>query len=335
MALDYQTESPEILRDYLSYHENIKMHSSKTVDEYFLDLRLFFRYVKLKKAPELCEDIPFDALSILDVNLAMLATVTASDIMGFLTFLSKRQGQHGMGLNAKSKARKQASLRSFYNYLCSKAKVLEQNPTLVIDAPKQPKTLPQFLTEDECNRLLDAVSGPFATRDYCIILLFLTCGIRISELVGINIPDIREGSLRIRGKGNKERMLYLSESCMDAIEDYLEVRDPEKAPNEDKDALFLSRNFRRINPRSIQKMLDKTLLLAGLDVDKYSPHKLRHSAATLMLQNGVDVRTLQDVLGHENLNTTQIYTHVDSEGLRVAAKANPLSRRKKREDDLP
>jgi len=336
MASDYLTLAPPILRDFLSYHQNIKMHSEKTVEEYFLDLRMFFRFLKLQNDPSILKSTDFDEIDILDVNLSFVQAISVSDILAFMTFLSqKRDGtvRHGIksnGLAAKSKARKQASIRSFFTYLTKTIHLLEVNPALSIDAPKARKTLPQYLTEAECNRLLDAVSGPFEVRDYCIILLFLSCGLRVSELVGINISDLREDCLRIRGKGNKERILYLNQACQDAIEEYLLIRPAERVEQSDKDALFISRNFRRIHVRSVQLLVDKALTKAGLDLEKYSPHKLRHSAATLMLQNGVDVRTLQDVLGHENLNTTQIYTHVDGEGLRIAAAANPMGKRKRK-----
>lgn len=329
MTIDYQSLAPPILRDFLSYHENIKMHSQKTVDEYFLDLRTFFRYLKQQRNLEL-STTDFEEIDILDIDLAFIKTVTVSDILGFMTFLSKKKHGKQIGLTAKSKARKQASIRSFFTYLTKTMHLMDANPSLSIDAPKQKKTLPHFLNESECHRLLDAVSGPFEKRDYCMILLFLSCGLRVSELVGINLSDIRDETIRIRGKGNKERILYLNQACQEAINDYLTVRNFEQVPEPEKDALFISRNSRRIHVRSVQQMVEKALMKAGLDAEKYSPHKLRHTAATLMLQYGVDVRTLQDVLGHENLNTTQIYTHVDSEGLRVAAIANPMGKRRNR-----
>lgn len=334
MPSDYLRLAPPLLRDFLSYHQNIKMHSAKTVEEYFLDLRMFFRYLKLQHNPDL-DSLNFDELDILDVDFQFIKSISSSDILSYMTFLSQkrsgldRPGLSDDGLAPKSKARKRASIRSFFNYLTKTVHILEINPALSLDAPKMRKTLPQYLTETECNRLLDAVEGPFATRDYCILILFLSLGLRLSELVGINMQDLREDSLRVRGKGNKERILYLNTSCLEAVEDYLLERPAERVRDEDKEALFISRNSRRMNVRSVQLMVDKVLLQAGLDVQSYSPHKLRHSAATLMLQNGVDVRTLQDVLGHENLNTTQIYTHVDGEGLRIAAAANPIGRRKK------
>ena len=198
-----------------------------------------------------------------------------------------------------------------------------------MDNPKLKKSLPHFLHEDECDRLLDAVQGPFEVRDYCILLLFMSCGLRVSELVGLNINDVAEDSLRVHGKGNKDRMVFITPEVREAIDDYLAVRDEEKIEPGHENALFISRNFRRISVRGVQKMVEKNLRLAGLDTTQISTHKLRHTAATLMLQNGVDVRTLQDVLGHESLNTTQIYTHVEDTSLREAARANPIAKRKR------
>jgi site-specific recombinase XerD len=189
------------------------------------------------------------------------------------------------------------------------------------------------LEEAECERLLAACEGPFEQRDYCILMLFMSCGMRVSELVSLNTTDIYEDHLRVVGKGNKERMIYFAEGCQEAIEDYLAVRNPEKIVPEDKNALFISRDNRRISVRGVQKMVDKKLKMAGLDATRYSPHKLRHTAATLMLKNGVDTRALQEVLGHSNLNTTQIYTHLDNAALHEAAMANPIGRKTKSELD--
>ncbi len=338
MPSDYLRLAPPVLRDFLSYHQHIKMHSPKTVEEYFLDLRTFLRYLKYLNDPSI-EIETFDQIPIRDVNIELLRQVTSSDILSFLGFLSQKQSQmtrHGRsseGMSARTKARKQATLRSFFQYLIKNAHLLETNPVLSMDSPKIPKTLPRYLSETECNQLLDSVTGRYAVRDYAIILLLLSCGLRVSELVGINLMDLREDTLRVRGKGNKERMLFLNEACLDAIEDYRFIRPVERIVPQDKEALFISRNFRRMTPRSVQMLVDKALFHAGLDSESYSPHKLRHSAATLMLKNGVDVRTLQDVLGHENLNTTQIYTHIDNESLRKAALSNPMGKRKRRPED--
>lgn len=197
--------------------------------------------------------------------------------------------------------------------------------------PKRQASLPRYLEEAECERLLSACDGPYALRDYCILMLFLSCGLRISELVSLNVTDVYEDHVRVLGKGNKERVVYFAEGCREAIDDYLAVRDPDSIVPEDKNALFISRDHQRISVRGVQKMVDKKLLMAGLDSSRYSPHKLRHTAATLMLKNGVDTRALQEVLGHSNLNTTQIYTHLDNAALHEAARANPIGRKTKSE----
>ena len=191
------------------------------------------------------------------------------------------------------------------------------------------KSLPKYLNLDESLDLLDHVDGKNASRDYCILTLFLNCGLRISELVGLNKTDVRGEQLRVLGKGNKERMLFLNDACQRALEDWLTERD--SLTLVDQNALFVTlQNRRRISTAAVHKLVKKHLAAAGLDSSQYSSHKLRHTAATLMLQNGVDVRTLQEVLGHDHLNTTQIYTHVDSENMRTAAKANPLGGVKQR-----
>ena len=326
--MDYRSEAPAVIRDFLTYHETIKGHSKATVDEYFLDLRNFFRYIKIERglAPRSAE---LDEISIMDVDLSLIASVTLNDVYEYLAFLSRdkvkneRSREPEYGLMASSRARKIATIRSFYKYLTVKTKQLETNPVEGLDTPKTTKSLPRYLTLEESRALLDAVDGVNRERDYCIICLFLNCGLRISEIVGLNVGDVRSDNLRILGKGSKERVVYLNEACQAAIEDYKQVR--VRMVDSSERAFFVSNRRHRMDRQTVHAMVKKTLLKAGLDPDKYSSHKLRHTAATLMLQNGVDVRTLQEVLGHEHLNTTQIYTHVDSSELRVAAEANPLS----------
>ena len=326
--MDYRSEAPPVLRDFLSYHETIKGHSRATVDEYFLDLRNFFRYLKIERGlvPRSTE---LDDISIQDVDLKLIASVTLNDVYDYMAFLSRdkvkneRSHEPEYGLMASSRARKIATIRSFYKYLTVKTKQLDVNPVEGLDTPKTTKSLPRYLTLDESRRLLDAVDGVNRERDYCIICLFLNCGLRISEIVGLNIGDVRGASLRVLGKGNKERIVYLNDACQAAIEAYKPVRS--QMVGSSVSALFVSNRRQRMGREAVHAMVKKTLLKAGLDPDKYSSHKLRHTAATLMLQNGVDVRTLQEVLGHEHLNTTQIYTHVDNSELRVAAQANPLA----------
>lgn len=326
--MDNRSEAPPVLRDFLSYHETIKGHSRATVDEYFLDLRNFFRYLKIERGlvPRSTE---LDDISIQDVDLKLIASVTLNDVYDYMAFLSRdkvkneRSHEPEYGLMASSRARKIATIRSFYKYLTVKTKQLDVNPVEGLDTPKTTKSLPRYLTLDESRRLLDAVDGVNRERDYCIICLFLNCGLRISEIVGLNIGDVRGDSLRVLGKGNKERIVYLNDACQAAIEAYKPVRS--QMVGSSVSALFVSNRRQRMGREAVHAMVKKTLLKAGLDPDKYSSHKLRHTAATLMLQNGVDVRTLQEVLGHEHLNTTQIYTHVDNSELRVAAQANPLA----------
>ena len=326
---DYHTEAPPILRDFLSYHETIKAHSQKTVDEYFLDLRNFFRYLKQTREPQLRE-LKLNEITIDDVGPELVASVTLSDVYGYMTFLSRDRALHqnsrssGYGLNATSRARKIATIRSFYNYLTNKAHLIKENPVKDLDSPKLKKTLPKYLTLDESVQLLSSVDGQNRERDYCILTIFLNCGLRISELCALNTTDIQDDALRVLGKGNKIRIVYLNDACKAALEAYLQVRRP--IGGRDSHALFLSSRNERISRSTVHALVKKHLSVAGLDSAQYSSHKLRHTAATLMLQNGVDVKAVQEVLGHEHLNTTEIYTHIDNESLRVAAKANPLSR---------
>ncbi len=329
---NYRTEAPEILRDFLAYHETIKAHSPRTVDEYYLDLRNFFRYLKRVRDPSL-QDKELDEISIQDVDLDFVKKVTLTDIYDYMTYLSRDRVRNSnsrdaeYGLNAASRARKIATIRSFYHYLTNKVHLIDQNPVKDIDSPKLKKSLPKYLTLDESVQLLESVDGKNQERDYCILTLFLNCGLRISELVGLNLNDIQDDALRILGKGNKVRIVYLNEACKQALEQYLAVRRP--ITGRDKNALFLSTRNERISRSGVHALVKKHLAEAGLDATQYSSHKLRHTAATLMLQNGVDVKAVQEVLGHDHLNTTEIYTHIDNDALRVAAKANPLSHMKK------
>ena len=327
--MDYRDEAPQILRDYLTYHETIKGHSRATVDEYFLDLRNFFRFLKIERniVPRATE---LDAISISDVDLEFVSKVTLAEVYDYLAFLSRdkakftRARSEEYGLNAASRARKVSSIRGFYKYLTVKAKLLTENPVQDLDSPRPKRSLPRYLTLEESQRLLQSVDGIHKERDYCILCIFLNCGLRISEIAGLNVSDVRADHLRVLGKGNKERVVYLNDATADAINKYLIVRRDMAAV--DRSALFLSSRRTRVTREGLHAMVKKSLLKAGLDSEKYSAHKLRHTAATLMLSNGVDVRTLQEILGHESLNTTQIYTHVDNTELRIAAQANPLSK---------
>ena len=320
--MDYRAEMPPILRDFLTYHETVQGHSSRTVDEYYLDMRSFLRYLKREKGL-VPKDTPMELISIVDVQLDLLRDVGLSEVYDYLFYLSRERG-----LNNASRARKAASIRSFFKYLSNKTHQLDQNPVEDLDSPKLKKSLPRYLTLEDSIQLLESVSGENQERDYCILMLFLNCGLRISELIGLNVTDVRRNTIRVLGKGNKERILYLNDGVRQALDDYLTVRSGLTLI--DQKALFITpRHRKRMTRAAVHYMIKKRLLEAGLDASLYSAHKLRHTAATLMLQNGVDVRTLQEVLGHDHLNTTQIYTHIDNENLRLAAQANPLGGRKR------
>lgn len=315
--MDYREFASPMLCDFLAYHESVKGHSNLTVDEYCLDLRSFFRYLKrLKRVVPW--DTPESEIPIDDVDATFLGTVTISDIYSYLTYLNREKG-----LNEASRARKIAAIRSLYKYLTVKTHQLSQNPVQDLDSPKLRKSLPRYLSLEESIRLLHSVRGKNQERDYCILVLFLNCGLRISELVGLNVSDIHANTLRILGKGNKERILYLNDSCIEALDHYLVVRNGMTLI--EPEALFVSNQRKRISKSAVHLLVKNSIAAAGLDPSLYSAHKLRHTAATLMLQNGVDVRTLQEVLGHDHLNTTQIYTHVSSENLADAAAMNPLA----------
>ena len=325
--MDYRTEAPDIIKGFLIYHETIKGHSKKTVEEYYLDLRTFFRYLKVIRGI-VPRNTELEEISISDIDIDFVKSVTVTEVYEYLAFLSRdrvknqRSRETEYGTKASTRARKVSTLRSFYKYLSTKAKLIEVNPLQDLDVPKIPSTLPRYLTLPEAQALLSSVDGKNKERDYCILCIFLNCGLRISEIVGLNIQDIREDHIRVFGKGSKERVVYINGACADAINQYLNVRKSIAAI--DKNALFLSNRRTRMSREAVHSMVKNSLRRAGLDADKYSSHKLRHTAATLMLQNGVDVRTLQELLGHDNLNTTQIYTHIDNSELRTAADANPL-----------
>ena len=323
------TDCPQILRDFLTYHENIKGQSPRTISEYYLDLRMFLRFIKLMRN-EMPMNTPLEDIPIKDVDLAFVGSITTSEIFDFLSYLANDRPLNpdssftDYGIEPAARSRKLSAIKSFYKYLTVRTKQLQENPVAELEYPKLRKSLPKYLTMSQAAALLQAVSGQNARRDYAILMLFLNCGIRRSELVGLNIPDVYEDRIRVVGKGNKERFVYFGSSCHKAIMAYMEERN--KMVLTDNRALFGSRNGNRISVTAVHRLVDKALLKAGLDTTQFSAHKLRHTAATMMLSGGVDVKTVQEVLGHENLNTTQIYTHIESTELKLAAEANPLSK---------
>ena len=312
--------SPDILKKFFLYTQTVRNKSEKTVDEYFFDLRTFFRYMKIHKNK--CDsEIDFEKINIDDINLDFIKTIKSIDVFEYMNYLIQVRKN-----NASARSRKTASLRSFFKYLTVKVKLLDYNPVEELDSPKLKKSLPKYLTLDESLKFLETIEkygGKNKERDYAIATFFLNCGMRLSELVGINFRDIgSDNSLRILGKGNKERVLYLNNACLSSLEEYKKVRGEAK----DKEAVFLSRNKKRISPKTVQFLMKKYFNLAGLSHKRLSTHKLRHTAATLMYQNGgVDIRVLKDVLGHESISMTQIYTHTNPKQVKTALEKNPLS----------
>lgn len=322
MKPELLAEAPPILREFLGYIGTIKGKSPKTVEEYYLDLRTFFRYIK-KSRGLVPPETDFEAVGIADIDLDLIKTIDLTQVFEYMNFLSTERKN-----GADTRSRKVASLRSFFRYLTAKTGKLKTNPVEELETPKLKKSLPKFLTLEQSIELLSAAEG---ARDYCILVLFLNCGMRLSELVGLNLSDIRlrEGTMKITGKGNKERIVYLNDACLAALRSYLAVRPKDGLL--DRNALFISKQRKRISPKTVQYLVKKYLGRIGLGGRGYSVHKLRHTAATLMYQQGhVDIRVLKDILGHQNLGTTEIYTHVSSEQMARAAQANPLAKIRRR-----
>lgn len=327
--MQHYRDCPQILRDFLIYHETIKGQSKLTISEYYLDLRMFLRFIKLMR-----NDMPIstrlDDIDIRSIDLDFIRTIKTSDIFDFLSYLASDRVSNPdtaapeYGISASARARKLSAIKSFYKYLTLRTKQLSENPVADLEYPKLRKSLPKYLTMEQSAAVLRSVSGQNQVRDYAILMIFLNCGIRRSELVGLNLTDVYEDRLRVVGKGNKERFVYFGTPCRKAIDAYLVERN--KKTLSDNRALFGSRDGNRISVTAVHRLVKKALLQAGLDSTQFSAHKLRHTAATMMLSGGVDVKTVQEVLGHENLNTTQIYTHIENTELKIASQANPLSR---------
>lgn len=313
---------PIILEDFLNYLDTIKGKSKNTVNEYYYDLRTFFRYLKIRYRL-VDSDIAFDDIDITDIDIDMIKKINLQDMFSYISFVNKQRNN-----SSNTRARKVASVRSFFKYLHNIVKLIDENPAINLETPKINSRQPAYLTLNQSLELLNAIKGQYKERDYAIIMIFLNCGLRISELVSIDIDKIRDDTLSVIGKGNKERTIYLNDASLNAINNYLKVRPHEDI--KDPKALFLSKRKNRLSVRAVQHLVKKHLKNAGLDTDKFSTHKLRHTAATLMYKHGkVDIRALQQILGHESVATTQIYTHLDDDKLREAVKSNPLSKNTK------
>lgn len=311
-------EMPAILRDFLNYLQTIKGKSVNTIQVYFYDLRVFFRFLKIHRNL-VDKKTEFDKIDICDIDIILIKTVTLSDLYAFMSYVSNSRDN-----TSHARARKVASLKSFFNFLTNKAKMLEVNPASELESPKILKRLPRYLNVEESKQLLSSINGEYSERDFAIITLFLNCGIRLSELVGINMNSIKNNTLSVIGKGDKERNIPLNKACIDAVNAYLKVRPVDGVI--DRNALFLSERKQRISKATVQHIVKKYIRQSGLDPQRYSTHKLRHTAATLMYKYGhVDIRALQELLGHESIATTEIYTHLDKQQLKDAVDSNPLS----------
>ncbi len=319
MKKEYLREASDIVKDFLIYMQNVQEKSETTLNVYYVDLRMFFRFMK-KRRGIVGAEVDLKDIGIKDIDINFIKTIDFEDIKSFMTFCMEERGNR-----AAARSKKCSVLNTFFNYLTKKVRLLKENPAENIDFPKKAKVLPKYLTLEQSIALLKSVDGEYKERDYCILTLFLNCGMRLSELVGINMNDIMENNmLRIFGKGRKERIVYLNEACNHALQEYLKVR-PQNA--EDKNALFISKRNKRISKEMVQFMVYKYIDKIGLGEQGYSVHKLRHTAATLMYQHGnVDIRVLKDVLGHEHLDTTEIYTHLSSKQVQNAINANPLAK---------
>ena len=319
--------NPDYLNSFLDYSITILNKSPNSIKEYNYDLAMFLKFIKIRF--KLTNETNFSNITISDIPISQISKIKLDDIHAFLSYLA-------IDLKSKpaTRARKVSTIRIFFNYLSQKTGLIENNPAQNLETPKLGKRMPKYLTLDESKKLLDITlsdenDNENNIRDYAIITLFLNCGIRLSELVGINIKDITfsECKLNVIGKGNKERTIYLNKACMNAIKDYMyNARPKEGIKYDSKDALFLSKRRERISNRTVQYIVKRELQKAGLDTTKYSVHKLRHTAATLMYQYGnIDIRALQELLGHKSISTTEIYTHVDNSQVRNAVESNPLA----------
>ncbi|MBQ2726829.1 MAG: tyrosine recombinase XerC [Clostridia bacterium] len=331
----FRAEFPPLIRNFANYKNVVQGCSGKTVTEYLFDLRTFCRYLYAVRNGLPTSGEEFDQIDISALDTAFFESVTTSEVYDFLTFVKGERDNANRAL-----ARKLSAIKQFYKYCTVKQTLFENNPAITIETPKTKKTLPKHLSVEEAVDLLEAVDTDEESknkeRDYCILTLFLNCGIRLSELCGISIPDLDKElrSMRVVGKGNKERIVYLNDACREAISAYLPIRMKTPAKTKGENALFLSRLGTRISVKTVQWMVKKYLGDAGLEYKNYSTHKLRHTAATLMYQSGdVDIRVLKDILGHEQLNTTQIYTHVANEHMEEAMSKNPLASVRRKKDD--
>lgn len=310
---------PDDVIEYLHYLDFVKFRSPRTINGYYLDLRGFFRFMMVQWH-RVDAGTPSEKIDLTRITTQDIACITKRDIFAYLDYT--RNASNG----SKARARKLSALKGFFGYLCAQVNKIAQNPTENISLGSPKKALPKYLTETESFELLNNIQSDFYERDFCIITLFLNCGMRLAELIGINLGDFRDDTIRITGKGGKERLVYLNDACRQSLDHYSKAR--AGLPNlVDKEALFVSkRTGKRLTARRVEQIVARCLQSAGLSGRGFSPHKLRHTAATLMYQGGVDMLALKEILGHESVSTTQIYTHINQQRLRQAAEASPLAR---------
>lgn len=332
MKQEYYDDCPYYLEDFLTNLKIIKNRADRTEEAYYIDIRTFLRYLKIKHR-DVSEGTEWSDITVADVPLEYIEAFTLNDAHVYLRYLKDKRGNE-----TATRARKCTSLKQFYHYLCKKAKLIENDPMDELELPTVKNKLPKYLSLDDSIKLLESIDSNYKERDYCIILLFLNCGMRLSELVGMNIADYsrQNRTLRLFGKGSKERIIYLNDACVSALNDYIDKYRPNEAAA-DPNAIFLSANKTRINKRRVQQIVKENLARAGLSNLGITTHKLRHTAATLMYQyGGVDTLVLKEQLGHKSVGTTEIYTHLSNENLKAAANANPLAHigtKKKKSDD--
>ena len=316
-------KNPEFLNEYLVHIRIVKGLSERTIDEYCTDIRLFLKYIYCNKINTDCQEI--EEAEISEMTVDDLKNISVSDIYNFMFYLSDERKN-----NDYARYRKISAVKSLFNYLCNQMTLISHNPTANLDIASPKRALPKHLTLSESTKLLDTADVKDSKRDYCIITLFLNCGIRLSELIGLNISDIdfEDYHLKVLGKGGKERIIYLNKACIASLEDYFEIR---KNIETNSEALFLSNQKKRISKRRVQQIVENTIKMAGLGGKGITTHKLRHTAATLMYQYGdADILTLKEILGHSTIATTEIYTHLSSEIMRIAIESNPLANEKKK-----
>ena len=316
MKSEYLEDCPYYLNDFLTYMKVVKDRGERTVEAYYIDIRTFLRYLNIKHKKAVNED--FSEITIEDTPLEWVENFSLNDAYVYLGYLSQQRNN-----SVTTRARKCSALKQFYSYLHKKAALIKNDPMVDLELPRIKQSLPKYLTTDQSIQLLKNVDSKHKQRDFCMLVLFLTCGMRLSELVGLDMNDYSKENrtLRLFGKGRKERIVYLNDVCIDALEDYIN----NYRPKVDEKAIFLSANKTRINKRRVQQIVEEQLKLAGLSNLGITTHKLRHSAATMMYKNGVDTLVLKEVLFHKSTATTEIYTHISNSELQKAAEASPIA----------